>query len=53
MVVNADGTMSRITNWEAMTEMEQKNTLRIISKRNKERLAALEAAGVQPGEVER
>ena len=47
MVVNTDGTLSRITNWEAMTEMEQKNTLRIISKRNKDRLAALKAAGVE------
>jgi hypothetical protein len=41
MVVNVDGTLSRITNWEAMTEMERTNTLRIISKRNKERLEKL------------
>jgi hypothetical protein len=44
MVVNTDGTLSRITNWETMTEMEQKNTLRIISKRNKQRLDALKAS---------
>lgn len=50
MVVNTDGTLSRITNWENMTEFEQKNTLRIISKRNKERLAALKAAGVEASE---
>jgi predicted Fe-S protein YdhL (DUF1289 family) len=41
MVVNVDGTLSRITNWEAMTEIERTNTLRIISKRNKERLEKL------------
>lgn len=43
MVVNVDGTLSRISNWEKMTELEQKNTLRIIGKRNKQRLEALKA----------
>jgi predicted Fe-S protein YdhL (DUF1289 family) len=43
MVVNADGTLSRITNWEKMTEIEQKNTIRILAKRNKERLDKLKA----------
>ncbi|PWY63499.1 hypothetical protein BO83DRAFT_157983 [Aspergillus eucalypticola CBS 122712] len=28
VVVNQDGTLSRISNWEAMTEIEKKNTLR-------------------------
>lgn len=45
MVVNKDGSISRIGNWEQMTEMEQKNTMRIVGKRNKQRLEALNAAG--------
>lgn len=46
MVVNTDGTLSRIANWEGMTETEKKTTLRVLGKRNKQRLEALEAAGV-------
>lgn len=49
MVVNVDGTMSRISNWDKMAEIEKKNTLRIIGKRNKERLAALKGAAAQDG----
>lgn len=48
MVVNVDGTLSRIGNWEQMTEIERKNTLRVLGKRNKQRLEKLrstEAAG--------
>lgn len=41
MVVNTDGTMSRISNWEQMTEMEKQTTLRVLGKRNKQRLDAL------------
>lgn len=52
MVVNVDGTMSRISNWDKMAEIEKKNTLRIISKRNKERLAALKGAAAAQGEGE-
>jgi len=53
MVVNVDGTMSRISNWDKMAEIEKKATLRIIGKRNKERLAALKKAGAQnDGEAE-
>lgn len=44
MVVNVDGTLSRIGNWDQMTEIERKNTLRILGKRNKQRLEALKAA---------
>mmetsp|Transcript_33486 Transcript_33486/g.103735 ORF Transcript_33486/g.103735 Transcript_33486/m.103735 type:complete len:215 (-) Transcript_33486:6-650(-) len=43
MVVNKDGTLSRITNWDEMTEAEKEKTLRIIAKRNQKRLAALKA----------
>lgn len=41
LVVNEDGTMSRISNWTEMAEIEKKNTLRILGKRNKQRLEAL------------
>ncbi|KAJ5570408.1 uncharacterized protein N7459_009838, partial [Penicillium hispanicum] len=44
MVVNVDGTLSRIGNWEQMTEIERKTTLRVLGKRNKQRLDALKAA---------
>lgn len=44
MVVNVDGSLSRIGNWEQMTEIERKNTLRILGKRNKQRLEKLRAA---------
>ncbi|EED23703.1 fungal specific transcription factor, putative [Talaromyces stipitatus ATCC 10500] len=46
IVVNQDGTMSRISNWEKMTDIEKQNTMRIIGKRNKQRMDALKAAGV-------
>lgn len=41
LVVNQDGTLSRIENWGQMTEMEKKNTLRILGKRNQARREAL------------
>ena len=54
MVVNTDGTLSRITNWGNMAEIERINTLRIITKRNKERLEALRRArGEGEGEDEK
>lgn len=49
MVVNTDGTLSRIANWDGMTEIEKKTTLRVLGKRNKQRLEALKAAGVAVG----
>lgn len=50
MVVNTDGTMSRIANWELMTEMEKQKTMRVLGKRNKQRLEALEAKSAAEGE---
>ncbi|KAI6084208.1 hypothetical protein F4821DRAFT_243202 [Hypoxylon rubiginosum] len=51
LVVNEDGTMSRIANWTEMAEIERQNTLRILGKRNKLRLEALKAkAQAQKGE---
>ncbi|KAM0516641.1 hypothetical protein ACHAPE_005274 [Trichoderma viride] len=44
LVVNVDGTMSRISNWDKMAEIERQNTLRIIGKRNQQRLAVLREA---------
>lgn len=44
LVVNQDGTLSRISNWEQMTEIEKRNTLRVLGKRNKQRMEALKAA---------
>jgi len=44
MVVNRDGTLSRIANWEQMTEIERQNTLRILGKRNQLRMETLRAA---------
>jgi hypothetical protein len=42
MIINTDGTMSRITNWREMTDKEQKMTLRLIGKRNQQRMKAQE-----------
>ncbi|KAI0865281.1 hypothetical protein F4860DRAFT_460835 [Xylaria cubensis] len=44
LVVNEDGTLSRIANWEKMADIERENTLRILGKRNQVRLAKLRAA---------
>jgi hypothetical protein len=41
MVVQTDGTVRRITNWETMTKQEQDSTMRVITARNRKRLAAL------------
>ncbi|CAG9944318.1 unnamed protein product [Clonostachys rosea f. rosea IK726] len=42
LVVNHDGSMGRLTNWAEMTKAEQKNTLRILGRRNKQRLEELQ-----------
>lgn len=41
MVVNKDGSLSRIANWETMSDKEKKNTLRVLRKRNQLRLDEL------------
>lgn len=38
VVVNQDGTLSRINNWGEMSEIERTSTLRVLGKRNKLRL---------------
>ncbi|OSX56955.1 hypothetical protein POSPLADRAFT_1157932 [Postia placenta MAD-698-R-SB12] len=34
MVVNSDGTLSRIVNWQNMTEFERERTMRVLTARN-------------------
>lgn len=41
MVVNKDGSLIRIANWETMSEKEKRNTLRVLAKRNQLRLDEL------------
>ncbi|KAF1946832.1 hypothetical protein EJ02DRAFT_450188 [Clathrospora elynae] len=41
LVVNKDGTLSRISNWEQMAEIERQNTLRVLGKRNQLRREGL------------
>ncbi|KAG0230877.1 hypothetical protein B0O80DRAFT_503462 [Mortierella sp. GBAus27b] len=43
VVVNEDGSISRIDNWHEMTEIEQSNVRRILLKRNAQRLERLRA----------
>jgi hypothetical protein len=50
MVVNVDGTLSRISNWDKMAEVEKTATRRIIGKRNLARLEALKKANQTDGE---
>ncbi|KAG7563114.1 hypothetical protein FFLO_01422 [Filobasidium floriforme] len=43
IIVNSDGTLSRISNWHEMTPPEQERTVRLIAKRrNQERMKALQ-----------
>lgn len=41
IIINTDGSMSRIPNWLEMPEDEKIKTVRLVSKRNKSRLQAL------------
>ncbi|KAK0521553.1 hypothetical protein OC834_006619 [Tilletia horrida] len=42
LVVNSDGTLSRIHNWASMTQGERERTLRVLGKRNQLRIADLQ-----------
>ena len=44
IIVNSDGTMSRIPNWHQLTDRERASTARLISARNKARMAKLQSA---------
>mmetsp|Transcript_2667 Transcript_2667/g.3998 ORF Transcript_2667/g.3998 Transcript_2667/m.3998 type:complete len:115 (+) Transcript_2667:102-446(+) len=45
IIVNPDGTLRRIANWDQLTEGEKERTRQQISKRNKKRLASLNNTG--------
>ena len=42
LVINKDGTLSRISNWGEMSDIERQNTLRILGKRNQLRRETLQ-----------
>ncbi|CAO3626572.1 unnamed protein product [Cunninghamella echinulata] len=53
VVVNEDGTLSRINNWKEMNDIEKANVNRILLKRNRQRLEKLKAkAAAEETEVE-
>jgi hypothetical protein len=41
VVVNQDGSLGRISNWDQMSDIERKNTVRVLGKRHAARLATL------------
>lgn len=41
LVINKDGTTARITNWDTMTPEERERTVRILARRNRQRMAKL------------
>ncbi|KAJ1019915.1 hypothetical protein NDA16_004196 [Ustilago loliicola] len=41
MIVNSDGTISRIVNWQNMSEIEKERSLRLLAKRNNARMETL------------
>ena len=49
LVVNKDGTLSRIANWNKMAEIEKKNTLRILGKEESVEVGGFEGAGRREG----
>ncbi|KAK6531449.1 hypothetical protein TWF281_008253 [Arthrobotrys megalospora] len=51
MVVNTDGTLSRIHNWAEMTPLERERTIKILGKRNRLRTESLLAQGIKPGTI--
>ncbi|KAI9276780.1 hypothetical protein BDA99DRAFT_494125 [Phascolomyces articulosus] len=44
VVVNEDGSLSRINNWHEMADIEKANVNRILLKRNRQRLEKLKKA---------
>ena len=44
IVINTNGTTSRITNWDALSQGEQERSRKLVAKRNAERLIVLRAA---------
>lgn len=52
LVVNADGSVARVGNWAGMTPAEREATLRLLGRRNRQRLEALKARGGEGKEKE-
>lgn len=48
LVINADGTLSRITNWNVMTPKEREQAKEYITKRNKVRMDKLKEEAEVP-----
>jgi hypothetical protein len=42
MIINTDGSISKIPNWETFSDIEKKNAFRLIVIRNKKRLEYLQ-----------
>ena len=42
IIVNSDGTLSKVENWKELTPLEQARILRVIANRNAKRRLALE-----------
>ncbi|KAI0369584.1 hypothetical protein BV20DRAFT_967884 [Pilatotrama ljubarskyi] len=53
VVVNSDGTLSRIANWENMAPIEKERTLRILVARNQVRIANQEKQQSASGDQEK
>jgi hypothetical protein len=55
LVVNENGSLSRIANWAEMSPIERERTVRILGKRNKLRLEKLKAEATldQPADQEK
>lgn len=49
IIVNTDGTLTRIANWGALTEQERQVALRRIAKRNRARREQLASAAQEKG----
>lgn len=43
MLVNSDGTISRIANWQNLSDIEKERSLRLLAKRNNARMESLKA----------
>ncbi|KAL5478980.1 hypothetical protein ACEPAI_2268 [Sanghuangporus weigelae] len=48
MVVNSDGTLSRITNWDKMIPLERERTMRVLNARNRLRLGEQQQKSTDP-----
>lgn len=47
LVVNVDGSVGRVANWAEMTPAEREGTMRLLQRRNQERLRVLKEKAVE------